>query len=71
VEETEMANSTFWTAFYAGVAAPVSLFAATPSYDGYVLELQPAQCFSIVGAYLTQAMPEVIHDRRDTAERAA
>jgi hypothetical protein len=59
-----MANSAFWTSFYAGVTAPVSLFAATPSYGAYTTVLQPAQCFSMVGSYLTQVLPRGADDRR-------
>jgi hypothetical protein len=51
-----MPTSTFWTAFYAGLAAPVSLFAATPSYDAYTVVLTPAQAYAIAGSYLSQSV---------------
>ncbi len=66
-----MANSYMWPAFYAGIAAPVSLFAATPSYDAYTFVFQPAQAFAVVGGYLTQAMPTELDDGRDSGAEAA
>ena len=67
-----MANSNLmWSAFYAGLAAPISLFSATPSYEAYTLVLQPAQAFAIVGGYLTQTLPSEPDDRRNGDAKAA
>jgi hypothetical protein len=69
-------NSAFWAALREGLAAPSALFSAPRSYDSYTAVLQPAQCFSIVGAYLTSALPQVVYqavhdDKPIAAERNA
>ncbi len=51
-------TSTFWAAFYAGIAAPASLYAAAPAYDMYVTPLTPAQSFGVVGSYMSAALNE-------------
>lgn len=54
----------FWTAFWAGMAAPVSLYAAPTAYAGYVAIPSPAQSFAMVGGYLSAAAEQVQNDRR-------
>jgi hypothetical protein len=45
----------FWTAFLAGAASPVSLYAAPPPYMAYAGDYSPARSFGIVGAYWNEA----------------
>jgi len=64
-------SSGFWAAFGDGLTAPVALFSAPPSYDAYVAVLQPAQCFSVAGAFLTQVLPQIRDDKPAAADRTA
>ena len=52
------AYSNFWTAFGAGIASPALLYGPPANYAAYVAVLSPAQSFSIVGGYLSQAMKQ-------------
>lgn len=49
------ALSMFWGAFFTGMAAPVSLYAAQPSYSNFTTVIGPAESFAIVGGYLSEA----------------
>lgn len=51
-----MIMSNFWTAFYAGLSAPVMLFGHQPGYSGYVQAPSAAQSFGTVGALLSTAV---------------
>jgi hypothetical protein len=64
-------SSGFWASFGDGLTAPVALFSAPSSYDAYAAVLQPAQCFSVVGAFLTQALPQIPDDKPAVADRTA
>jgi hypothetical protein len=62
-EATEAMNRSpiFWTAFWAGMSAPVALFAApVGNYAAYASSLSAAQSFSIVGGFLTSAANQVV-----------
>ena len=70
LEEVNMhVTSAFWASFYKGLAAPVALFSTPPSYEPLTFVIQPAQCFAVVGSYLSQAVPQVMDERseRDAA----
>lgn len=54
----------FRTAFWAGMAAPVSLFAPAAAYAGSSEALSPAQSFSIVGGLLSDAAQQFENDSR-------
>ncbi len=61
----------FWTAFWTGMASPVTLFSApTPSYAPYAHALSPAQSFSIVGGYLTAAAQRIADERSENDSNA-
>jgi len=51
-------NSVFLTAFWAGMAAPASLYAATPSYRPIIADLTFSDSLAVVGMFLHQAMAE-------------
>ena len=63
-------SSNFWTAFYGGVAAPIMLFSPVQSYERHAYVANVAQCFSVVGAYMTEVIPMVVDDRRAPLDAA-
>ncbi|MGC8478230.1 MAG: hypothetical protein ACP5NP_17910 [Acetobacteraceae bacterium] len=50
-------SSSFWTAFWTGLAAPVGLYAPAQPYMAYVTAASVARNFAEVGAYLRQTAP--------------
>jgi hypothetical protein len=56
-------QSNFRSAFWAGVAAPVMLFAPVPNYAAFVSTLSPSQSFGVAGYYLSQAMKRIDSER--------
>ena len=63
-------GSPFWVAFWAGLAAPASLYAAPAAYDLYTVPLSPAQSFGIVGGYMSEAAATGL-DEQSADQRAA
>ena len=50
-------SSTFWAAFWTGLASSVCVYSDPPPYWTAVLTIQtPAQSFAAVGAQLTQTI---------------
>jgi hypothetical protein len=60
-------SSVFLTAFWTGLAAPASLYAAAPSYRPAVNDLTSADSFGLVGVLLTEAMACVQNEQRTAA----
>ncbi len=58
------------TAFLAGLAAPMGLFAPIPRYMAYVGEYSSPGNFSIVGIGLHQSIAEVNDGQRPSADAA-
>ena len=52
--EDPVPRSPFWTSFYAGLAAPTALYAATPNYAAFARLPSPAISFAMTGALLSQ-----------------
>ena len=48
--------STFWSAFWAGLAAPAALYAPIPPYTACVGKYSVPQNFAMVGVRLGQAL---------------
>lgn len=65
LESDDMPNP-FWTAFYAGLTAPTSLYAPPAPYDIYTVPVGPAEAFAITGIYLSNAVAAA--DERSTEE---
>ncbi len=61
-------NPVFLTAFWAGMTAPVSLYATPPSYMAYIVPASTYQSFLLAGARIGSAYEEVEaaleHDRQ-------
>lgn len=55
----------FWTAFYAGLAAPIALYTAPPTYSAFYVPTT-AQVFSYIGGCLTEVIPAVVDDGQST-----
>ena len=54
----------FWTAFWAGMSAPVQLYAAPGAYSHRVNVPSLAQSFATVGSRLTMAIGKLDNERR-------
>lgn len=59
--------SAFWTAVWAGMAAPVALYAPQQPYMAYATRQNVGQSFALVGLYVRQAMGEAQIDDRHNA----
>lgn len=53
---TRRMPSTFWSAFWAGLAGPAALYAPIPPYTAYVGNYSVPQNFAMVGVRLGQAL---------------
>jgi len=56
-------GSVFLTAFWAGLAAPTSLYAEIPPFRPYIADLTPGDSFRLVGLFLNQALSNSERDR--------
>ncbi len=63
-------SPTFWAAFWAGLAAPASLYAPPPPYMAYVGGYSVPQAFGVVGIYLSQASGRILDVGRSITEPA-
>ena len=54
--EDMMAVSPFWAAFYAGLAAPTSLFGPPTDYAVYARLPTPAMSLALAGSYVNAVM---------------
>lgn len=54
----------FWAAFWAGLAAPVGLFAAPPAYPVHSGLSSVASSFATVGAQLSRAASQTTDDAK-------
>lgn len=61
---------TFWAAFYAGLASPVSLYSAPAPYMAYIRNYTVPQAFGLVGMYLNQAVACEVDVRPPNAGQA-
>lgn len=61
------ANPRFWTAFWAGLAAPTGLYAGPAPYAAYIGGYSLPQTFAAVGVYMNQAVGQFQHDGTTTA----
>lgn len=52
---SQESNRGFWSAFWAGISAPMILYADPPPYFAYVGGRTVSQSFACVGMYLSQA----------------
>jgi hypothetical protein len=46
------ASPRFWTAFWAGLAAPIGLYAASDPYAAYIGGYRPPQTFAAIGNFM-------------------
>jgi hypothetical protein len=57
------ARNAFWSGVYEGLTAPVAVFSTPQTFTtGYIST--PAQCFAIVGSYISESAASVIDDGR-------
>jgi hypothetical protein len=61
-------SSAFLAAFWAGLAAPASLYSAVPSYRPLIADLTFADSFALVGGYLAMAEADYVERSTATAE---
>jgi hypothetical protein len=57
-------NSVFWTAFWAGLAAPASVYAAPVTYYAYMNNYSLPLSFAQVGIALGHSYAKVADDRQ-------
>ena len=55
-------GSVFLTAFWAGLAAPTSLYAEVPPFRPYIADLTPGDSFRLVSLFLNQAISSLQRD---------
>lgn len=65
-----MLSPPFWAAFWAGLAAPVGLYAPPTPYLAYINTLSLPQTFDTVGWYLSRAAAQVGDVRQPSATAA-
>jgi hypothetical protein len=68
--ETYVPISPFAAAFFAGLAGPATLYAATPNYAAFTQVPSPAASFSLVGAYLIAA-GGAVEQEKELGDRSA